>query len=163
MTIKWERAVGGRKLEQFLALMDGVQLSLTETQFEMQVRAEENLNQAKSRRGGPGALDASRASIETDRGRVDRFVVLQDSSSSRQGGDVNSALAIELGRNAYDVTVLNAAGDPVREYEVGAMQGLYVLTDAANLPRKRKGGAKGKRHVKVRMKGGGRGRPSRRD
>lgn len=168
MTIEWlddELPGKYKNLEDFLALMDGVQLSLEEKQFLIRVRAEENLQAANSRRDDEaGAIDASRARIETDRGRVDRYVVLEDTSSSNQGGNPNSALAIELGRNAYDVTLLSPDGETVNEYEVGSMKGLYILTDAANLPRQNKGGAKVKRHVKIRMKkGGSRGRSARRD
>ncbi|MFE0964062.1 MULTISPECIES: hypothetical protein [Streptomyces] len=166
MNIDWEKEVGGKKLEQFLALEDGVQLSLEEKQFVIRVRAEENLARAKSRiEEQSGPIDASRAQIKTDRGRVDRYVLLEDTSSSNQGGNPNSALAIEAGRNAYDVTLLSPDGEVVREYTVGAMEGLHILTDAANLPAKGGGGAKVRRHVKIRMKKGGRrgGRASRRD
>ncbi|USH44933.1 hypothetical protein SEA_GREENWEASEL_15 [Streptomyces phage GreenWeasel] len=164
MNIDWEKEVGGKKLEQFLALEEGVQLSLEEKQFVIRVRAEENLAAAKSRKDG-GPVDASRAQIKTDRGRVDRYVLLEDTSSSNQGGNPNSALAIEAGRNAYDVTLLSPDGEVVSRYTVGATEGLHILTDAANLPAKGGGGAKVKRHVKIRMKKGGRrgGRTSRRD
>lgn len=169
MTIEWlDDEIPGKfkNIEDFLALMDGVQLSLEEKQFVIQVRAEENLQRAKSRANEqPGGIDPSRAHIETERGRVDRYVVMEDTSSSNQGGNPNSALAIEAGRNAYDVTLTNADGEVVSKYEVGSMEGLHILTDAAKLPRRSGGGAKVKRHVKIRMKkrGGGGGRAARRD
>ncbi|MEU8621418.1 hypothetical protein [Streptomyces sp. NPDC048623] len=163
MSIDWEQAVKGKKLEQFLAMMDGVQGAVEESQFVIGVRAEENL--AALRSGRDTKDDVKGAEIKTDRGRIDRYVILEDVSSSRQGGNVNSALSIELGRNAYDVTLLSPDGETVNEYTVGAKGGSYILTDAARLPRRNKGGAKVKRHVKIRMKKGGRvrGRPSRGD
>ncbi|MFE7463102.1 hypothetical protein ACFU6R_03220 [Streptomyces sp. NPDC057499] len=167
MKIEWEKRVDGKKFEQFIGLIGGVQLSLEETQFEIRVRAEENLQRVRaagnSHRGG--VPDVGGAEIGTERGRVDRYVTLSDASANRQGGNPNSALSIELGRNAYDVTLLDGDGKTVTKYTVGAMGGTYILTDAADLPHKLKGGAKVKRHVKIRMKKGGRrgGRTSRRD
>ncbi|MFE9254038.1 hypothetical protein [Streptomyces sp. NPDC006879] len=165
MSVDWEDNVKGLKIEEFLARMDGVQSYLEVPQFKILVRAEENLNAAKSRLAKNQDIDLSRAHIKAERGRIDRYVVLEDTSSSRQGGNPNSALAIEKGRNAYDVTLLNPEGEVVNEYTVGAMDGLHILTDAARLPRKDKGGARVKRRVKIRMKKGGRasGRASRRD
>ncbi|MGW4158701.1 hypothetical protein [Streptomyces sp. NPDC004788] len=163
MSIDWEQAVKGKKLEQFLAMLDGVQGAVEESQFVIRVRAEENL--AALRSGRDTKDDVKGAEIKTDRGRIDRYVILEDVSSSSQGGNVNSALSIELGRNAYDVTLLSPDNETVNEYTVGAKGGSYILTDAARLPRRNKGGAKVKRHVKIRMKKGGRvrGRPSRGD
>lgn len=152
MSIKWEKRVGGMPLERYLATMDGVREELEWTQFEIMVRAEENLNATKSSSSKGRSVDTSHASITRESGTIDQFVVMEDTSSSRQGGSPNSALAIELGRGAYDVSVLSPDGDTVNEYTVGAMSGLYILTDAANLPRRRKGGAKSKRHIKIRQK-----------
>ncbi|MFE4451422.1 hypothetical protein [Streptomyces sp. NPDC056796] len=150
--IKWEKRVNGMPLERFLAVMPGVREELEWTQFEIMVRAEENLNATKSSGSKGRSVDTSHASITRESGKIDQFVVMEDKSSSRQGGSPNSALAIELGRGAYDVTVVSPDGDTVNEYTVGAMSGLYILTDAANLPRRRKGGSKSKRHVKIRLK-----------
>ncbi|MGW7434720.1 hypothetical protein [Streptomyces sp. NPDC054849] len=163
MKIDWDESVEGLKLEEYLALMDGVQGEVEFTQFEIRVRAEENLQRVKQDRKSRAAV--SNTSIQTERGRVDRYVVLQDIATDEQAGKANSALSIELGRGAYDVTLLNPEGETVNEYTVGAMNGLYILTDAANLPRSRKGGSKVRRHVKIRQKKGGarRGRSSRRD
>lgn len=152
MSIKWEKRVDGMPLERFLAVMPGVRDELDWTQFEILVRAEENLNATKSASNKGRSVDTSHASVTRESGKIDQFVVLEDTSSSRQGGSPNSALAIELGRSAYDVTVMSPDGDTVNEYTVGAMDGLYILTDAANLPRRRKGGAKAKRHITIRQK-----------
>ncbi|WP_432078677.1 hypothetical protein [Streptomyces sp. YPW6] len=161
MSIEWERSVDGKKLEQFLALMDGVQGELEVKQFEIQVRAEENLQQVKASPKTRGSV--SQSSIETDRGRVDRYVILQDITTS-DSASVNSALSIEVGRGAYDVTLQSPDGETISEYTVAGFEGLYILTNAANLPRKSKGGSRTRRHVTIRRKKGVKyGRPSRRD
>ncbi|MEU5446887.1 hypothetical protein [Streptomyces californicus] len=161
MSIEWERSVDGKKLEQFLALMDGVQGELEVKQFEIQVRAEENLQRVKASPKTRGSV--SQSSIETDRGRVDRYVILQDITTS-DSASVNSALSIEVGRGAYDVTLQSPDGETISEYTVAGFEGLYILTNAANLPRKNKGGSRTRRHVTIRRKKGVKyGRPSRRD
>ncbi|MCS0601103.1 DUF5403 family protein [Streptomyces sp. LP11] len=168
MSIEWlDNGLGSKfkNVEDYLALIDGVQLALEEKQFLIRVRAEENLQRARAGKGKEiGALDPTGATVEVERGRVDRYVVLEDHAVDHQGGNPNSALAIELGRNAYDVTLLNAEGETVNKYTVGSMEGLFILTDAADLPHRDGGGAKVKRHVRIRMKkGGGGGRTSIRD
>ncbi|MFF3015823.1 hypothetical protein F0344_12455 [Streptomyces finlayi] len=161
MSIEWERSVDGKKLEEFLALMDGVQGELDVQQFEMQVRAEENLQRVKASPKTRGSV--SQSSIETERGRVDRYVILQDITKS-DSASVNSAMSIEVGRGAYDVTLLSPDGETVSEYTVAGFEGLYILANAAKLPRKNKGGSRTKRHVTIRRKKGVKyGRPSRRD
>lgn len=77
------------------------------------------------------------ASIETAHGRIDHYLILND----ERGQD--AALSIEFGRAGYI--------DPETGEVWGAMEPLYILTNAANLPRK------GKRVARVV-----RSRPSRR-
>lgn len=164
MSIKWEKRVNGMPLERFLAVMDGVQAELDFTQFEIKAKADEFLNEARSANDRGGNISVDRAHIETERGLVDRYVILKD-TTSRSQGDPNSALSIEFGRSAYDVTMRMLDGRVIK-YTVGGFEGLHILTRAAGVPTQRGGGSKARRHVRIvqRRKGGGRrGRTSRRD
>lgn len=163
--IQWEKRVDGRKLEQFLALMPGVQESLTETRFRMQVAAEKELAQVRSNSKTRGGSVGEHASIEVHHEHVDHYLILKDVSTSSVKGAPNSALAIELGRSAYEVTLERDGQDPYR-YTVGAMKGTFILHHATGLPETRKGGSGGRRHITItqgRRRGRGRGRSARRD
>ncbi|MEU8133239.1 hypothetical protein [Streptodolium elevatio] len=164
MSVQWEKRVNGMPLERFLAVMDGVQAELDFVQFEIKAKADEFLNEARSARGRGGSVAVDRAHIETESGWVDRYVILED-TTSRSQGDPNSALSIEFGRSSYDVTMRMLDGR-THKYTVGGFEGLRILSRAAGVPTKRGGGPKARRHVRIvqRRKGGARrGRTSRRD
>jgi hypothetical protein len=64
------------------------------------------------------------AYIETAKGRVDRYLILVDERGQK------AAMSIEYGRAGYI--------DPESGEVWGAMEPLYILTRAANLPKRRK-------------------------
>ncbi|QDP44216.1 tail completion or Neck1 protein [Streptomyces phage Celia] len=117
------RSVGGRKFEQYIAMLPEVQAELDRRTFEIGIRAEELL--AQHRLTGD-------ASIEIESGKIDRYVILSDDRGQK------AALSIEYGRQAYTVTRKDKFGNEF-EVEVGAMDGLYILATASHLPKKRKG------------------------
>ncbi|MEU0739256.1 DUF5403 family protein [Streptomyces sp. NPDC006134] len=101
--------------------------------FEVAARAEELLVQ--HRKDGV-------AHIDVEEGDYDKYVVLADNAHGNQAHDPdasyrNSAAAIEFGHRAYEVTRKDRAGN---EYtaRVGASNGLYILTRAAQLPKRRR-------------------------
>lgn len=112
------KRVRGRKFEQFIAMLPEVQDVLEETAFAVKARADVNLREAESRLHGLGGD----AQIELDHGDIDWYVVLSD-----ERGD-KAALSIEFGRAPYI--------DPQSGEEWGGMDGLYILTRAAGLPKK---------------------------
>jgi len=113
------KSVGGRKLEKAIAITEEVQNELEAILFEMQARASVDL--VEHRHDG-------HAQIEIDHGDVDWYLTLSDERGQK------AALSIEFGRQAYV--------DPETGEEKGAMEGLYILHKATNLPRKRKGKVK---------------------
>ncbi|AWY07578.1 hypothetical protein SEA_YOSIF_14 [Streptomyces phage Yosif] len=120
-------SVGGKKIEKFIALNDGVQGELDNRAFEIGVRAEGYLLEHR--------LDGH-AQIEVERGRVDRYVVLNDERGQK------AAMSIEYGRAAQEVEVTDPDTGEKTTKKVGEMEGLYILARAANLPKKRKGKVK---------------------
>lgn len=110
------RRVGGQKLEKLLALNEGVQYELESRQLQIALRAEALL--AEHRLEG-------HAEITLADGKVDKYVILND-----ERGD-KAALSIEYGRQART--------DPETGEKYGAMEGLFILHRASNLPRKQKG------------------------
>jgi hypothetical protein len=109
------RKVGGRKIAKIIALHEDVQDELDRRAFEIGIRAEELL--IAHRQDGD-------AQINVEQGDVDRYVVLDDTRG------LDAALSIEFGRAGYI--------DPETGNTVGAMEPLYILTQAANLPEKGK-------------------------
>jgi hypothetical protein len=113
------KTVRGKKLTEVIALNDGVQAELAERTFEMAARAEVLLIEHRAE---------GHSAIEIDHGDVDWYVVLSDERGQRH------ALSIEYGR---------AAGvDAKTGRRYGAMDGLYILHQATNLPKQRKGKVK---------------------
>jgi hypothetical protein len=123
MAIVYSRLPGGGKLEKFLATMPGVQAALDEARFEIAARAEELLLQHRLE---------GHARIDVVDGEVDKYVVLDDERGKA------AALSIEYGR-AASVEVRTREDGTTYLATVGAMDGLFILARAANLPKKRKG------------------------
>lgn len=137
------------KLHKLIAELDGVQGEIWERTFEIAARAEALLVQHRA----DGV-----AQIDMAKGDIDAYVVLEDKNASNKPAGANSAASIEFGRSAYEVEVVDSSGDVVREYEVGAMEGLYILTEAAHLPKKKRSTRTPKKvRIKARKRGGGRG------
>ena len=111
------RNVGRFKIEDLSARVDEVQNELTEQSWRIGVRAEALLAEHKQ---------DGHAQILLMDGDIDQYVVLDDSRG------MEAAMSIEFGRAGYI--------DPDTGEAYGAMEGLYILTRAASLPR-----SKGKR------------------
>lgn len=110
------RKLGGRKLTKVIAVLDGVQAELEARAFQIGVRAEQEL--INHRQDGHARIDVEEGK------NTDYFVVLDDTRG------LDAALSIEFGRAGYI--------DPETGQVKGAMDPLYILTDAAHLPRKAK-------------------------
>ncbi|QMP84558.1 tail completion or Neck1 protein [Streptomyces phage Endor2] len=115
--------VGRLPIEDFIARNDGVVHELDNRTFEIAVRAEALL--AEHREDG-------HASIDIERGKYDRYVVLSDERGQ------NAALSIEYGRAAGEKEVRGDDGE-MTTVSWGASPGLFILATASNLPKKRKG------------------------
>ncbi|MER8116276.1 DUF5403 family protein [Streptomyces sp. NPDC094031] len=115
--------VAGKKLEEFIARMPGVQNALEEVQFEIAARAEELLLQHRQE---------GHATIDMVDGRIDKYVVLDDERGKK------AALSIEYGR-AESIVVKTAKDGSTYLDVIPASDGLFILARAANLPKKRKG------------------------
>ncbi|WP_328742171.1 DUF5403 family protein [Streptomyces caniferus] len=115
--------VGGKKLEEYLARLPGVQNALDEAQFEVAARAEELLLQHRQE---------GHATIDMVDGRIDKYVVLDDERGKK------AALSIEYGR-AESIVVKTAKDGSTYLDVIPASDGLFILARAANLPKKRKG------------------------
>ncbi|WLW38490.1 tail completion or Neck1 protein [Streptomyces phage Vanseggelen] len=124
---KIEHKVNGKPIEDFIALNNGVAHELDNRTFEIAVRAEALL--AEHRLEGD-------ASIDIERGKWDRYVVLSDEAGQKH------ALSIEYGREAGEYERRNKKTGEMETIEYGAMDGLYILATASNLPKKRKGKVK---------------------
>ncbi|MFI6275941.1 DUF5403 family protein [Streptomyces sp. NPDC050988] len=118
-----EDKVGRHELEKYIALLPGVQVALDEVRFEIAARAEELLLQHRLE---------GHARIDVVDGAVDKYVVLDDERGKA------AALSIEYGR-AADVVVRTDKNGRTYLAMQGAMDGLFILARAANLPKKRKG------------------------
>ncbi|MER7111206.1 DUF5403 family protein [Streptomyces sp. NPDC000229] len=115
--------VAGKKLEEYIARMPGVQRSLDEARFEVAARAEALLLQHRQE---------GHAHIDVEDGRIDKYVILDD----ERGKD--AALSIEYGR--AESIVVKTRKDGTKYLDViPASEGLFILARAANLPKKRKG------------------------
>lgn len=110
------RKPGNRDLEQVIGFHRTVQGELNRLAFVTAVRAERLLmTQPKERTGD--------SQIEIAHEKIDWYVVLDDTRG------LDAAMSIEFGRAGYidtDGTIKSV------------MEPLYILTDAANLPRKGK-------------------------
>ncbi|QEQ94045.1 hypothetical protein SEA_SAFTANT_13 [Streptomyces phage Saftant] len=121
---------GGRKFEQFIGMLPGVAAALDDTTFEIAVKAEGYLQEYQDY--DEEERNAGHSEIDIERGRVDRYVVLNDDRGDK------AAMSIEYGRAAGKKTVKDKDGNDV-EVEWGAMDGKFILARASNLPKKRKG------------------------
>lgn len=117
--------IGRHKIEKFIAILPDVQAELQRQAEVVAARAEANLAQV---RADPDYTGEGHSRITVTRGRVDRFVNLDD-----ERGD-QAAAAIEFGREAYTYRTKDG-----RTVHVRATEGKYVLTDAANLPFRKRG------------------------
>ncbi|MFJ3907469.1 DUF5403 family protein [Streptomyces vinaceus] len=120
------KSIGGRKLTKILALNEGVQAELEARTFEIAVRAEEILVQHRA---------DGHAEIVVEEGDVDKYVILSDDRGQK------AAMSIEYGREASVIVRKDKHGTEYLDV-MPAMDGLYVLATAANLPKKRKGKVK---------------------
>lgn len=118
------RNMGGRSLEKGLAVMPEVQDYLDFATFEIAVRAEELLLQHRQE---------GHAAIEVENGKVDHYVILSDERGQK------AAMSIEYGRSGYTRTMVDKNGNQF-QVDVGPMDGLYILHQAAHL----RGGHKAK-------------------
>ncbi|MFF7021409.1 DUF5403 family protein [Streptomyces klenkii] len=118
--------IGARSLAKAIAVHDGVQAELTRRAFEIGVRAEEIL--VAHRADG-------HAEIDIEAGDNNRYVILSDDRGQK------AALSIEYGREESVIVREDKHG---RKYldVLPAMDGLYILATASNLPKKRKGKVK---------------------
>lgn len=142
------KGVNGRNMAETIASLDEVQGEIWERTFEIAARAEALLVEHRAE---------GYARIDMAKGDIDGYVILEDVNRTNRKADANSALSIEYGRSAYDVEVVNSEGEVIRTYEVGAMEGLYILTKASHLPKKHKP-VRSKKKVRVKARGLGRGR-----
>jgi hypothetical protein len=115
------RRAGGRPVTEIIARHKDVQDELDRRAFEIGVRAETFLLEHR--------LEGD-AEIEIAEGDIDRYVVLSDERGQK------AALSIEFGRSAYTVTRRDEDGNEFT-YEVGEMEGLFILHRASNLPIRR--------------------------
>ncbi|MFF4528179.1 DUF5403 family protein [Streptomyces sp. NPDC001407] len=121
-----ESEIGGRRLEKWLAVHKGVQAELTARAFEIAVRAEEIL--VRHRADG-------HAEIDIEAGDNNRYVILSDDRGQK------AALSIEYGREESVIVREDRRGKKYLD-TLPAMDGLYILATASNLPKKRKGKVK---------------------
>ncbi|MFG2923885.1 DUF5403 family protein [Streptomyces sp. NPDC048305] len=144
------KGLDGRKMTEFIASLDGVQDEVWGRTFEIAARAEALLVQHRAE---------GVARIDMAKGDIDAYVVLEDTNRNNTGSQkssANSAASIEFGRSGYEVEVVDSSGEVVNEYEVGPMEGLYILTEASHLPKKRRSVRSPKKvRIKQRKRGGG--------
>ncbi|MGW3336207.1 DUF5403 family protein [Streptomyces sp. NPDC001009] len=114
---------GKRQLERLVATLPIVQAELDEKRFEVAARAEALLLQHR--------LEGD-ATIDVADGDVDKYVILDDEAGKE------AALSIEFGR-AAGVQVRTDKNGKRYLATVGAMDGLFILSRAANLPKKQRG------------------------
>ena len=118
------RSVGGKKLTKLTATMPGVQGYLRETVFEMQAKAAAELVEHR--------VDGD-ATIEVDHGDVDWYLVLSDERGQK------AALSIEYGRQASKQEYIDPKTGEKKTRKIGASEGLFILAEATNLPKRKKG------------------------
>lgn len=107
------KRVRGMKPERFIAKVGPVQAELERRAFEIGIRAEQSL--LEHRLEGHAKIDVKHLD------NIDWYIELND-----EAGDL-AALSIEFGRAGYI--------DPQDGSVYGAMEGLYILTNAAHLKR----------------------------
>ncbi|MFC4089353.1 hypothetical protein [Micromonospora sp. GCM10011541] len=130
-----------KNLERRVAKNDFVQSFMDDLLFEMEAIASADL--VRHHQEG-------NAKIETAEGHVDRYLILADNTDGKARGDSepkNTAASIEFGRAGYI--------DPDTGEVWGAMDGLFILANATNLPKRRK---KLKRQVRRRPQRGANGK-----
>ncbi|MFI1799853.1 DUF5403 family protein [Streptomyces sp. NPDC020379] len=120
------QSVNGRKIEKVIAVNEGVQAELTARAFEIAVRAEEILVQHRA---------DGHAEIDVEAGDNNRYVILSDDRGQK------AALSIEYGRAESVIVREDKHGKKYLDV-LPAMDGLYILATASNLPKKRKGKVK---------------------
>lgn len=117
------KRVRGKQFEEFIARLDGVQDSVAITAADIGVDADALLKDHHV--DGIAHIEVTKAYKE-----VDRFVCLVDSNvTNEESADNNSALSIEAGRAGYI--------DPDTGKTWGEMEGLYILSEAAGIKRRR--------------------------
>jgi hypothetical protein len=121
------KGLGGKKLSEVIAANPGVQAELEERTFEIGIRAEQLLKDHRA---------DGHADIDIEHGDIDYYVVLTDERGQK------AAMSIEYGREAGEYEVVDPDTGETRTVEYGAMEGLYILARASNLPKKRKGKVK---------------------
>lgn len=122
--VKLYKKVRGKKLDDYVAHMDGVRRTLRAHQLDVAVDAEAIL--AEHRYQG-------HAKIMLSKGKLDYYVVLSDTRGQWAAG------AIEFGREDYIYVRKDKHGKTEVARLVKGMKGLYVLHRAAGIkPRKRR-------------------------
>jgi hypothetical protein len=116
--------VKGRPLAKFIAQLPEVQAEVERRTFEIAVRAEALLLEH---------FYSGDAYIEIEHGDIDWYVVLNDEAGQKH------ALSIEYGRAAGEFERKNPKTGRMETVSYGAMDGLYILARASNLPKQRKG------------------------
>lgn len=106
------RMVGAQKLEKFIARQVEVQGALTREAETIRAKADANLTSAADHR-------TPLAHLGVERGRIDRYVYLEDPPD---GSSPGAAMSIEYGHYA------GKRGKPDREW----VEGLFPLHDAIN-------------------------------
>lgn len=106
------QGLNGWKMSEVIALNEGVQAELEARTFEIAARADAEL--VRHRQDGHAEIDIESAD-------VDFYVILSDERGQK------AALSIEYGRAA--------SIDPSTGEEFDAMDGLFILHNAAHLPK----------------------------
>jgi len=126
MAVYMYKGVGGKPLEEFIALLDNVQFEVDSRALEI---AERGQNLLRDHR-----VDGI-AHMEVEKGDIDAYAVLVDSNvTNDESSESNSALSIEFGRAGW----IDQDGETW-----GEMKGLHILASAANIPKK--GGKRSKK------------------
>lgn len=104
-----------KNVEEVVARHVTAQEALDKHALKLGIKAEKLLNQRASKRSGDSYIDI-------EKGHVDRYVVLNDERG------YGAAMSIEYGHG------------PTNDNGTGSAPGLWILHDAAGLPRKFDGG-----------------------
>lgn len=139
------KGLNGKNMAETIASLDEVQGEIWERTFEIAARAEALLVQHRAE---------GVARIDMAKGDIDGYVVLEDTNRTNGQTNANSALSIEYGRTGYDVELVGRDGEVIKEWSVGGMEGLYILTEASHLPKKRKP-VRSKKKVRIKAKKAG--------
>lgn len=127
------KAVGGKKIQKFMAINPGVQSGLDTALFKAATKAELILQ--RTRFNDP--LMTHGASIEIEQGNVDRYLILVDKANAPADlnplvKNLNSALSIEYGRAGGSKTITVRDPDNPTKFiqkkvKWGTTPGLFVL------------------------------------